>query len=337
MNYDATEADKDNKGFSALKRVLIFVIAPAAIAGFFSVAPKLYDEYTKPVATLSYSLVSGPALASEAGNRRIFAVIFENSGKTSLTNVEANLHLSSGQIETIGVEKKELHPEVSSKQADAHVSVNRMLPADRVTVSILAVASAEAPLLDIALRSSEVIGIPANRAEDAELQGRLMTIGATLSALSVAVTSILILSLRSTKSSLATLLRGAPNYRLGIITIIVGLSRVFENDEATILNKAPETYAHLADLFLIHGIRGNDTTRHRCILALWALLMVDKMMEESLIIVRANLKQLGIELNDTDFKALRKKAASFSNDELRREIITLLTAETTNVAASATL
>jgi hypothetical protein len=212
-----------------------------------------------------------------------------------------------------------------------------MLPADRVTVSILAVASAEAPLLDIALRSSEVIGIPANRAEDAELQGRLMTIGATLSALSVAVTSILILSLRSTKSSLATLLRGAPNYRLGIITIIVGLSRVFENDEATILNKAPETYAHLADLFLIHGIRGNDTTRHRCILALWALLMVDKMMEESLIIVRANLKQLGIELNDTDFKALRKKAASFSNDELRREIITLLTAETTNVAASATL
>ena len=319
------ESEVGRGGLALLKRVLIFVIVPAVIAGFFSIAPKLYDELTKPVAHLSYSIISGPALSGEGSFRRIFALTVQNSGKTALTSVEADLKVPDGQIENAVAESTALRPDVSIKQGEVHISIQRMLPTERVTVSTMTVATAAEPALNVSLRSTEALGEIKEPPTGREGALNSNVIGAVLSSLSVAVMATTVLLFF--RSRVAGIFTGGKS---DIITLIAGLSRVVPLSEELLLREHGLTYARIADAFLMRGLIADAAERGRCVLGLRALLLVRQIADRSVDIIRDNLKELGHEYSDGEFQALREKAEKLSSSELRSQILSLFKASPPN-------
>ncbi|RNJ49488.1 hypothetical protein [Methylocystis hirsuta] len=329
MNFE-NQGDEENKGKSSnFKSILIFVVAPALIAGFFSIAPKLYDELTRPVTKLSYSLIVGPTLETNGTYRRIFSVSILNAGKTILNNVSAGLHLTKGQIETATPERNDLKAELIANKTDAQLNISRMLPDEKLTVSMMAVSNAGPPVLDVGLRSAEVLGTLVETARDSKTENRLLAYGAILSGMSVALMSGgLLISVRSllrspSRSGLVSVLFNRPRRKSDLITLIIGMSQAFPVPDDILLREHDVTYARTADTFLIHGLAGNAAKRRRCILGLWSLLLIEGISDDSIAIVRQNLSHLGVGLTNPEFDALRKRANSFSYAQLRQEIMNL--------------
>jgi len=80
------------------KGLLLFVLVPALITGFFSILPTIYNIATTPRAALSYDVVSGPAIPLSNQFRRIFAVSVQNTGKSPLNNITIAIPSDNGHM-----------------------------------------------------------------------------------------------------------------------------------------------------------------------------------------------------------------------------------------------
>lgn len=330
---DASTDEGGTEGTSLVKRVLIFVVAPALIAGFFSIAPKLYEEFTRPVATLSHSVVVGPAMPSGPEYRRIFGITVANTGKTSLTNIEVVFQTPGARVEGIVAEKTIIRPEISTSGGDQRMFVMRMLPGERVSLSMSLVSQDANSMLKVISRSNEVIGALADSASSSKKNYDFDIIGAVLSSISVALmalsTALYVSRRRYRKYDIFpwNFTSIVSDNRSDIIVLIAGLCRVIPVSGQLLMNRSWSTYRRLADVLLIVGLKGDVEERARCVLALKSLLLVGNMHADSRKIVRENLKELGVVLSDREFDGEISKADVLSRDEMRAEIVSLLRGE----------
>ena len=86
------------------KQILLIAIIPALVAGAFSIAPKLYDEFSRPQANLIYKISTGPDLQTGSSNQRIYSISISNIGKKILTDIVGALQLSGGSIKNSAVD-----------------------------------------------------------------------------------------------------------------------------------------------------------------------------------------------------------------------------------------
>jgi hypothetical protein len=306
-----------------VKRFLLFVVMPSLIAGFFSLAPKLYDELTKPVTRLIYSVTAGPALSSSGQSRRIYSVDVSNAGKTSVTAVEMQIELPGGTIESVAAEKSVLKPSsVLGQPGEARIAVPKMLPGERLRLALMTNASNPAPSLKIDLRSSEVLGTADDSRSEKTDTGTVALVGAALSAFSVATMSIAFFAMVRSRRLSRVLL--PTEVRSDWVTLIAGLSAVEVIKERVCFTDHDMSYARLADLFLIVGRSADEDTRKRCVMGLLAILLCARMNRNSAEKARENLSYLGETMSDEDFEAKLTNASKMTPLQQRRAIATLL-------------
>src|SRR6185369_7786842 len=107
-----------------LKQVLLYAIAPALIAGLFSIAPKLYEVVSEPKAVLQYSLVIGPEITVDGAQQQVISARVSNSGKRTLTSVRAELSIPGGTVVA------------SSTENGSGLSIDSKRFPDRIAVSV---------------------------------------------------------------------------------------------------------------------------------------------------------------------------------------------------------
>lgn len=85
---------------SDFKKVILYAIIPAIIAGLFAVIPKIYDEINEPKALLGYSIIQGPSLGVDGVNKSIVTIQTRNLGKKVLSQ---NKHDSQRMRKSVGI------------------------------------------------------------------------------------------------------------------------------------------------------------------------------------------------------------------------------------------
>jgi hypothetical protein len=284
-----------------LRRSLLFVIAPALIAGFFAILPTIYNELTKPRTTLSYNVVSGPSIPADHKYLRIFSIAIENTGKTPLDKVSLEVSSANGQIDNLVADKSALHPTITNDPSVSSVSIQRMLPGDHLSVSTMTRSDTGEPLLTANVRSDEVAGIREDHPEK-KPGSTIAALGAVLSAGSVATMSFVMWELlgRRRRAGRGIILTDvvSSESREDMVTWILGLSRVLPIGEQIFLTDHDLSYARVGDLFLFSALNREDEIKQRCVVGLRSLLLVKGIAEQSVTKIRENLKMLGIEYSD---------------------------------------
>jgi hypothetical protein len=287
----------------------LYVVVPALIAGFFSIAPKLYDELTKPRAVLSYTETSGPAISTGAGFRRIYSIAAENEGKLPLTGIDLDIRPTAGaQIESQAVETSAgLSPVTTSANDSYKVHLERLLPTETISTSVLTVSSVSDTQLKIALRSNEVLGAP--RVSAGATPSNDLLVSGVLAALSVGIALSVLPYLFS--RGVLPLFRvpptaSEPHDTIRYIALLSGLSSLPQN---VVTGERELTFIGAADVFLASGLRAGADDRKRSVLALRALLTVyPRIRPSSAQAIKANLETLGYHLSNEELGSLRKQA-----------------------------
>ncbi|MDD9197212.1 hypothetical protein PVK62_15395 [Aliivibrio sp. S3MY1] len=84
---------------SDMKKVVLYAIIPAIIAGLFALIPKIYDEMNEPKASLEYTVFKGPLLRTGEQYKTIVSIEVENTGKKVLSNAVTTIE-SYAEIES---------------------------------------------------------------------------------------------------------------------------------------------------------------------------------------------------------------------------------------------
>jgi hypothetical protein len=248
----------------------LLVVVPALIAGVFSIAPKLYDELTKPRAALSYTQTSGPAISTNAGFRQIFSLTVENAGKVPLTGIDIDIRLPTAtQIESSAIEPRAgLSPVVSSEKDSYRAHLDRLLPTEMMGISIMTISNALGTSLTIALRSNEVLGAPHSIDLNNKNDPFGLFLSAALAALSVGLAFLI--GMTFLRAALRRqIFRGSSHD--DNIRFIAALSEV-PMPRSVFSAETALTYIATGDLFLDAGLNGEKDVKDRCVLALRALL-----------------------------------------------------------------
>jgi len=301
----------------------LFVLGPALVGGLFTLSPKLYDELTKPKATLAFTSASGPAISTSSGARQISSIRAENTGKVPLTNVVVEVQVSDGQIESSALEQSPgIKPVSQAAGGTYRVVAERLLPTEFIAASVMTLSSSTHSSLKLAVRSNEILGtIAAPITPGYEGPGELIVAIAT--SFAIAVTSLLIIfTIRHRRISVAGLFSAA-HYKSDVITYVCAVSGVLTSPDELFYHNHTMTFLRAGDLFLFAGLNADPERRNRCVLALRALLEVRDMADTSALAIRANLELLGAPLTNSEFKAAREKAQTLDSDFLaaRRRVV----------------
>lgn len=258
-----------------MKKFLIYAIIPALIAGFFSLAPKIYDIAKEPSAELAYTITTGPELQVGSNFRRILSIRITNAGKKSLHGVQANLVLSSGSIESFRVQDPSgLSPQVKEAGNSISVTVSTFHPKEHFALSAMTLIPNMSVSEEFNLRSDEVLGRLTK--ETGEKKKPLDIIGAVLSSFSVFF-MIIVFYLRVRQKGVF------PGYdREDIIFFIfvrLGLTQLTETIRFT---SAELKYIRAADVLMEHGLRADPETKSRCITALECFFLIPGIAKSSL-------------------------------------------------------
>lgn len=142
---------------SDMKKVLLYAIIPAIIAGLFALIPKIYDEMNEPKAILEYTIFQGPLLKVGEEYKSIVSIEVENAGKKVLSNVIAAIK-STAIFESVNLSSLTGLEPILTKSDIVKIDVNKMHPSDKFTVSLMLSSKSSFVSPIIALRSDEVIG-----------------------------------------------------------------------------------------------------------------------------------------------------------------------------------
>ncbi|MBF4437334.1 hypothetical protein ERJ77_23200, partial [Vibrio anguillarum] len=140
-----------------MKKVLLYAIIPAIIAGLFALIPKVYDEMNEPKANLEYSIFQGPLLKAGEQYKTIVSIEVENTGKKVLSNVVAIVD-SYADIESENLTSSMgFEPKLTSVDS-VKVSAGKMHPNDKFSLSLMLSSQTNILPPKIALRADEVVG-----------------------------------------------------------------------------------------------------------------------------------------------------------------------------------
>lgn len=297
------------------KKIALYAIAPALIAGLFSIAPKLYDIWTDPKAELTYQQITGPELQGTVGFQKIISVIIENSGKRSLSNVYASVSIVGGKIEAQKIDETSgLKPIPTVSPGETSLILPKLHPGEKFTISALGLSDRQGVASRVVVRSDEVLGAEKvdtskNRSWVTPLLSGILT---AISVFSMAL-SYLIMTIRG-KTGIAGLGISKPDVifyiaaRLGISEIINMIST----------DTSEMTYRRFADLLLACG--NSSAHKVEAEVGLMCLLLVSDMNKLSAEIVVSNLKLLmGSEFNLEAVLKARERGRELKSDMSLRE------------------
>lgn len=290
------------------KKVLLYAIVPAVIAGLFSIAPKMYDVLVEPKAELTYLLSRGPELEGQDGYRMILSVEVKNSGKTPVSNVTANMALEKGTIESYKVQGDSgLKPNTIAKEGEVSVDVKKLHPGEIFTVSAMMYSQDAGITPRFSLRSTEVLGKPF-LVEPEKRNQTLDVVGALLAAFSVFVMATAVMIRRK---PVINMLTGSKQDFLFYIPARLNLPAI--SDEMRLI-ETRLTYLRMADILLAHGLASSGDERDKTIKALKCLLLVGSIADTSLEVIKRNIKTIeGSNYSDEDIDLLRERARSVND------------------------
>ncbi|HEW9975231.1 TPA: hypothetical protein VGT13_002188 [Shewanella algae] len=295
------------------KRVILFAIVPALIAGVFAVAPKLYDEFTEPKAILEYNITKGPILKDNGEHKAIYAIQVINNGKKPLSAINALLK-SSGKIGAINTyEDTGLSPKIL--QDPPSVTVETLHPGESFTISLMLITPDKENKLDFVLRSKEILGTkfkPTNESKNMKLD----FVSGLTSAFSVFVMAIIIMYQIRSKNSLAPF----TSYKQDLLFYICAKLDLTEEAVKLGLNDGI-TYLRYSDILYAIAIKSPSST-NKVICALKCVLLNSSIALSSRAIIKRHIEVLEADnFSENEMTLLDKKSSSVSNHiDLRKSI-----------------
>lgn len=299
---------------SQTKKMLLFAIIPAIIAGLFAIAPKAFDIITKPKALLEYDMSISPGLEGINQFRKILSINVQNTGKKSLNGVLSEVVIDSGVIEASKIhEESSLKPKISKSDNTLCVEVKTLHPSESYTISAMLLLDDDKSEPKFNLRSDEILGVR-KEVETEKSKGKMDIKGSVLSGVSVFLMAAIFL-LRS---------RGkiGGHDREDIVFYILVRLGLYSLSKEIRFSKDSITYLRTSDVLLSHGLHGDDSDKKTAVMALKCLLLVKNMAEASQKIIIGNLKVLEGDAFQTEaIKKIRKKSVYVQKaDSIREEI-----------------
>lgn len=296
-----------------MKKVLLYAIVPAIIAGLFALIPKVYDEMNEPKASLEYSIFQGPLLKAGDQYKTIVSIEVENTGKKVLSNAVAIIE-SYADIESKSLTSSMgFEPELTGNGV-IKVVAGKMHPSDKFTLSLMLSSNTNILPPKIALRADEVVGSVKSSKKDNSKNVSFFS--SLLSGMSVFVMSAYFIVKSRFGTTLPNILSKQDN--LFYIAAKVGkkdlIDSVFEQGGNV-------TYLRFSDILFYLGQSGK-LTKQDAINGLECLLLVDEIAASSRKHIERNLKVLSDYEPDAEhFAKLKEKSKSIkSSFELRNAI-----------------
>lgn len=268
---------------SEWKKVMLYAMVPALIAGLFAVAPKIYEVLTEEKAILQYSVTRGPAIKNDHIYKSIFAIEVINSGKKPLSQIYI-LIKTKGTIEAMDVfEKSGLAPLIS-RNPETSIKVEVLHPTEAFTVSIMLNSENAEETLDVVLRSKEVLGEHLSPIDPKKTKSSFWS--ALLSAFSVFLMAIYFLTKSSANGTFSTL-----KYKPDIIYYLAARFGFKDILISYGINNGSVTYLRFSDMLL--GIAQSERSeKAKVISCLKCLLLVKTISETSRAQIIGNIKLL---------------------------------------------
>ena len=141
------------------RNILYYAIIPAVIAGIFTLAPKGYEILTEPKTSLSYTVVAGPKISINNEQQQVISIEITNNGSKTLTNVNAELNITSGSIEAVTPENNSgltLSSNIYSNKAI--ISTPVVHPGESFSISSLIKTTSPNQKPNLTVRSNETLG-----------------------------------------------------------------------------------------------------------------------------------------------------------------------------------
>lgn len=298
-----------------IKKLLLYSITPALIAGAFSIAPKLYDILTAPRAELTYERTMGPSLTSGSQHEQIALVTVKNTGTRSLTNVMSLITPQQGKIEAFQLNKD------SALNTSSEITTNgiltkapTLLPGEQFSVSLMLNSSpSEQTALIVVARSEQVLGSaahlnPIDKSQASEY------LGSALAALSVFVMSLAFIVRKTIRPMISHNKEDALYYLFTKLDLAETSNRLQLNSDTT--------YLRSADFLLSYGLKSNDKERQKSINGLKCLLLISNIATTSEEIIMRNIKMLeGTGFSENEIASLKSIATPVSEPMRLRENI----------------
>ncbi len=296
----------------SVKKLILYAIIPALIAGLFSIAPKLYDIATEPNAKLTYTVTRGPDLESEGQYRRITSVRVLNSGRKALHHVQAEIKLPLGSFESFRVQESSgLRPNIRESKNAISTEIGTLHPREDFSVVAMELIPHVNTVAQFHLRSDEVLGEQELGSERKKKPSDI--IGAILSGISVFFMAVF-LSLKR-----HTILGPARGDNIFYLFMRLGLTEISDKIK---FSKDPLTYLRTADILLELGLREDDETHGKCLKALKCLLLIGDVASSSRKVVEENIQKLsGKSYSSEEVESIKKHATSrFGWSNVREKI-----------------
>ncbi|ELH5920451.1 hypothetical protein [Vibrio tarriae] len=298
---------------SDMKKVLLYAIIPAIIAGLFALIPKIYDEMNEPKANLEYSIFQGPLLKAGEQYKTIVSIEVENTGKKVLSNVVAIVE-SYADIESESLTSSMgFEPKLTIVDS-VKVSAGKMHPNDKFSLSLMLSSQTNILPPKIALRADEVVGtIKSSKKDNSK---NVSFFSSLLSGMSVFVMSAYFIVKSRFGTTLPSILSKHDN--LFYIAAKVGSKDLVD---AISEQGGSLTYLRFSDIIFYLGESG-ELKKQDAINGLECLLLVDEIAASSRKHIERNLTVLSdAEINAEHLANLRQKSKSIKNSfELRNSI-----------------
>lgn len=299
---------------SEIKKVVLYAIVPAIIAGLFALIPKIYDEMSEPKASLEYVVYKGPLLKADGLYKSIVSIEVENTGKKTLSNMSAIIEPiadveSESLNSSMGLETKKL-----VKGKVVKVSADKMHPRDKFTVSLMLSSETSIMSPKIALRTDEVVGTI--RTDQRNSSRGLSFISGILSGFSVFIMAVIFI----VKAQLGIALPSALSKQDNLFYIA---AKIGNDDLVNFMNsyKGNLTYLRFSDILFYLGQHGK-LRKQDAINGLECLLLVDEIAPSSRKHIERSMTVLSeYEFNSNHFEKLQEKSkGTKSSIELRNAI-----------------
>lgn len=336
-------AEKVQESGLGLKKFILFAFIPAIIAAVGSVAPKLYEEITKPTATLSYQITSGPAIVVGGVSRRIYSIVIENSGTATITEIDGRATVAGAQFESIAYDRAQVRPTLVDDGSDYRISVSRLLRGERVVISALVSGGGAEANMQFRLRSNEIAGVTAQSLQDARRTNSSLVVALSAGAGTFVYALILMRIVKNARMrnrvlSLIDMLgvsifkvMGGKNFDLrdqriaepDIFRAIVAYSSIFATEYVDMRSLDSYSIREFSDLISLHCASDKNKNRRNALISQNSLLLLPSLDAESEKIVQQNITMLGGINDNISIKALEK----VSLIELREQIVIMFLEE----------
>jgi hypothetical protein len=308
------------------KHVIVYAIAPALIAGMFSIAPKLYDIIIEPRANLIYSILSGPQIAIDGTQQKIVSIKISNAGKGSLTQIKADLIIDGGSLAAYALTNSNgLDIREIKDKEHLTITIPKIHPSEEFSISALLKSNQFSIEPKFLLRSNESLGkTEISPPPERSLFKTIQTAGiGTLTVFSVAL-----FGLRKVKGISLSLREDAIFYIATKLNIAPAMAYVSKSETEL-------TYMRFADTLLAIVKTNNELYKDKVITGLKCLLLINDIADASLQIIVRNLRLLQEgEFDENQVLALRNKSVSSTNIITLRDMIDELALQSISTQSS---